>query len=224
MKFAQIIPAKFARPLLTISVVAVGTATVLTSLFWFGSILFKDPVLPPVDPAPEGEVIVWVARITGDSEREWSEGSQPYSRRADLAAGDLLELEEGLIEITFYGGAIVILEGPAKFVVDTPGIGTLEVGRLTARVPPKAKGFIINTPTVRIVDVGNDVRIDEILPDGTPDTTLPEAPEEPSVTIPNEHAADPLTLAQVSLYFSLSTACIYGALFPKLRSGVNRRK
>ena len=107
-----------------------------------------------------GNQIEFVARITGDFEVEWADDSDVVYRRGDLTAGQKLSLAAGLVEITFADGAVVVLDGPATFVVDQAGSGTLGGGRLTAMVPPRATGFVIDTPTARVVDLGTEFGVE----------------------------------------------------------------
>lgn len=104
----------------------------------------------------------FVARITGEHEMQW-DGDMGPPLHATMAAGERLNLAEGLIEITFNNGAVIVLEGPAEFVIDSPGSGTLEIGKLTAHIPERAIGFVVDTPSVRIVDLGSQfgVMVDE---------------------------------------------------------------
>jgi hypothetical protein len=61
-----------------------------------------------------------------------------------------------MFELTFVDGAVVTLVGPAAIVVETPGRGSLEVGKLSARVGEVARGFTIRTPGATIVDLGTE--------------------------------------------------------------------
>jgi hypothetical protein len=106
-----------------------------------------------------------VATVTGMHQPEWAEGANEWERGAKLRAGRRVLLDSGLVELTFVDGARTILEGPCKFVVDTGGAGTLEVGKLVAKVPQRAAGFAVDTPCVRAVDLGTEFGI-YVDPDG----------------------------------------------------------
>src|SRR5262249_5268284 len=61
-----------------------------------------------------------VARVTATRNCSWGEASDVgYGSR--LHPGQRLNLSTGLVEITFNDGAVVVLEGPAKFDIETPG-------------------------------------------------------------------------------------------------------
>ena len=77
-------------------------------------------------------------------------------------------LQKGLIEIVFDGSAKVLLEGPAAFQLKSPGRMSLNAGRLFATVTDDAKGFTVDTPNSRVIDLGTEfgVRVEN---DGTSD-------------------------------------------------------
>jgi hypothetical protein len=71
-----------------------------------------------------------------------------------------LRLKSGLVQIEFYQGARVTLEGPAAFQLISSSEAYCNSGRLSAHVPPQAKGFRIQTPKGTIVDLGTDFGLD----------------------------------------------------------------
>lgn len=71
-----------------------------------------------------------------------------------------LKLKSGLAQIEFYQGARVTLEGPAAFRLISANEAFCSAGKLSAHVPPQAKGFRIDTPKGTIVDLGTDFGLD----------------------------------------------------------------
>lgn len=71
-----------------------------------------------------------------------------------------LRLKSGLAQIEFYQGARVTLEGPAAFQLISCSEASCTSGKLSAHVPPQAKGFRIQTPKGTIVDLGTDFGLD----------------------------------------------------------------
>lgn len=65
-----------------------------------------------------------------------------------------LRLGSGAVMVEFYSGARVVLEGPAVFEVVSESAGFLRSGRLTAQVPPQAKGFTVEVEGMKVVDLG----------------------------------------------------------------------
>ncbi len=76
----------------------------------------------------------------------------------DLRAGQQLDLLTGLAELTYASGAKVILHAPAHFAATALG-GDLQLGRLTAKVPHTAAGFMVNTPSGKVVDLGTEFSV-----------------------------------------------------------------
>ena len=69
-------------------------------------------------------------------------------------------LEEGIAEIEFDGAACVWIEGPAEFTPHSGQRVELACGRLMAYVPRQARGFIVDTPTAELVDLGTEFGVD----------------------------------------------------------------
>ena len=81
-----------------------------------------------------------------------------------LEKGRQLHLEKGLLQITYDTGAVVLMAGPATYKIESDNAGSLDRGKLTARVETiEAEGFTINTPNARFVDLGTEfgVKVDE---------------------------------------------------------------
>lgn len=88
---------------------------------------------------------------------------RPRAPGSALAAGDVVELRNGLIEIAMNNRARVVLEGPAKLELVSPGRVFLHRGRLSAEVPSEAVGFTVGTAAIDVVDRGTafGVAVDE---------------------------------------------------------------
>lgn len=121
-----------------------------------------------------------VAVLTERDRVAWLDGTRPAPNRPQLMAGQRLAIESGQIQITYRTGAIVVIEGPAEFVVgsqasgdqavrhqednsrgrepaDAKNSGFLKLGSLVARCETRAsKGFTIATPNARIEDLGTE--------------------------------------------------------------------
>jgi hypothetical protein len=101
-----------------------------------------------------------VATLSGAQDVKWNTSSAAPAIGSALRASSDLRLQSGLIRLTFNGGAKVVVEGPARFVPEADGRLRLVNGRMTALVPPAAKGFTVRTPTAEIVDLGTEFGID----------------------------------------------------------------
>ena len=97
-----------------------------------------------------------VARITKAIDCRWAQGEKWSQEGMFLTAGQLLDLEVGLVEVEFSSGAKVVLQGPARFVTAGPNDSRLDHGRLSAIVPEGAEGFTVRTPGMEVVDLGTE--------------------------------------------------------------------
>ncbi|MDZ4656186.1 MAG: FecR domain-containing protein [Bythopirellula sp.] len=98
-----------------------------------------------------------VARVTGTQNSVWKdEASQRVGYGSELVAGQELTLEEGIAEVTFQDGATVLLESPARFVVNAPHEVQLHEGRMAAVVPAQSRGFRVHTKALDVFDVGTE--------------------------------------------------------------------
>jgi hypothetical protein len=106
----------------------------------------------------------FVAQITVMKDCQWSQSLTQPTEMMPLQVCRKLELEKGIAQVTYFNGAVVLLEGPASFTVDSEKSGFLSRGKLTARADTKeSRQFAIFTPDARFVDLGTEfgVRIDD---------------------------------------------------------------
>ena len=68
--------------------------------------------------------------------------------------GDWIRFEKGRVAVRFESGAKLAVEGPADFQILSNNGARMTRGRATIRVPGKIKGFMLDTPAERIVDLG----------------------------------------------------------------------
>jgi hypothetical protein len=95
-----------------------------------------------------------VAQLTATHRAVWGDGQIATQRGAHLLAGHRIDLREGLAEITFDNGTVVVLEGPTQFTIDTAMACRMDAGRLSGRVSPQGQGFAVATPLADVVDLG----------------------------------------------------------------------
>lgn len=85
---------------------------------------------------------------------EWS-GKRAYAEGASLP-GDTLEIDKGLLQIEFFSGATVVVEGPARFKLIDPMNAVCDLGKVRANVPHFARGFTIVSDELKVVDLGTE--------------------------------------------------------------------
>jgi hypothetical protein len=89
----------------------------------------------------------------------WEQTELPTRAGAPLPPGTL-RLKSGSVQIEFYNGAVVILEGPAEFRLISRTEAYCARGKLRASVPPQAQGFTIGSPKLDLVDRGTEFGLD----------------------------------------------------------------
>jgi len=86
----------------------------------------------------------------------WRDNKSAHDDGDQLEDGTRITLQSGTVRITFESGAQVLLEGPCDFTVDNAMHGTIDRGRLSATVPPRAFGFRIRSPEAEVIDLGTE--------------------------------------------------------------------
>ncbi|MFY9254166.1 MAG: FecR domain-containing protein [Fuerstiella sp.] len=82
-----------------------------------------------------------------------------------------LSLDRGLVRLDFVNGASLAIEGPAKIeIVDEMRVVLLR-GVVTARISASAIGFVVNTKTAHVVDLGTAFGV-SVGDDGTTDVCV----------------------------------------------------
>ena len=94
-----------------------------------------------------------VAVISRAENCKWGGSDLPTAVNSHLGAGTL-SLVEGIATLEFESGSKVILEGPSKFQIQDAMHCRLIEGAVTAEVPASARGFTIDAPDLRVVDLG----------------------------------------------------------------------
>jgi ferric-dicitrate binding protein FerR (iron transport regulator) len=113
------------------------------------------PTLEQTPPAtlPEESVFAVLTHTVGV---QWGEGTEDPPALGQTLDSCKLEVESGLVQLEFIRGSTVILEGPVSFEIKGSNEGSLQRGKLRANVPPVAKGFSVDLPHGRLVDLGTE--------------------------------------------------------------------
>lgn len=93
----------------------------------------------------------------------WNDEASVIVAGDQLAAGRRLDLASGRVTLRLPKGVEVVLEGPAFWEFRGETACFLGGGQLTARVPERARGFVVETPAGRVIDLGTEfgVRVEE---------------------------------------------------------------
>jgi hypothetical protein len=134
------------RALLRNGVVAMaaGLALLLAGRWWLGHGRFGDR---------QGATSRAVAMLNRVVDARWNPPDRPSRLGAPLEPGRL-RLDSGLAQIVFYNGARVVIEGPAELQLVSSTEAVFAGGKLTADVPPQARGFRVVCPRLDITDLG----------------------------------------------------------------------
>jgi hypothetical protein len=137
-------------------VVALAACIAILAAGWWG--------LRPTQPTErQGTTSKAVAMLDRAVDAQWNqrppEGRTPNESGEAPRLGAPLEpgwlrLNSGLAQIVFYSGARVVIEGPTELQLISPSEASCRIGRLTADVPPQARGFRIRTPQMNVMDLG----------------------------------------------------------------------
>jgi hypothetical protein len=137
------------------NVFAVSLSMVIFVGLVTGAILAMNSLGRHNSPVPSIPIMEYAARITDLKECRFAAASPSASKNEQLAVGGKLEVEKGLVEITYFNGAVVLVEGPASLAIDSSKSCRLERGRLTVRAETeRSHGFAVTAGGSRFVDLG----------------------------------------------------------------------
>lgn len=94
-----------------------------------------------------------VATLVQAENCKWAGSDLPTAVNSKLGTGTLA-LVEGIATLKFKNGAMVMIEAPTKLEILSAMHCRLIEGSLTAEVPEPAHGFTIDTPDMKVVDLG----------------------------------------------------------------------
>ncbi len=106
-----------------------------------------------------------VAKLIQTQGAIWDSTSDSMEHNARLV-NKTYHLIEGTAKIAFDQGTLIILQGPSKFELTSANGASLQLGKLTATVPPRAIGFQVTTPNASIIDYGTQFGV-SVLEDGS---------------------------------------------------------
>jgi ferric-dicitrate binding protein FerR (iron transport regulator) len=124
-----------------------------------GGGLLSGETWPPL-PGERGSVAgdlarpAGVATVTRVIDARWEPGSSPAAELSRLRTGQTLNLVAGQVELIFDTGVEVILEGRTHFEIRSAESAYSRCGSISARVGDEARGFTIETPNARVIDLG----------------------------------------------------------------------
>ena len=122
------------RNLVDVAAIAASIALIAVVMTWFGPSEVPTAVLAHVVGAYDDEGAAYVA--------------------GDLVEPGFLGVVKGVVRLDFSNGARLSIEGPAEVeVIDAMNV-VLHRGVVTATIPEAAIGFVVDTPSAHVVDLG----------------------------------------------------------------------
>lgn len=129
-----------------------------TALLILGPRSGPSPVSTLTESASSG-----VAVLTRAVNVTWTGAAH---RLGEVLSPGPVEIGQGLVQIDFYSGAQVILEGPARVDLVAANEIVCHRGRLRGQVPPPARGFRVRSHDLQLVDLGTSFGL-EVAEGGT---------------------------------------------------------
>ena len=105
------------------------------------------------EAAPVEATSAAIAVLSQALDAQWRAPGEAHAVGEALEPG-WLHLRSGLVRVEFYNGVRMVVEGPADLQLVSAGAARLDAGRISAEVPPVARGFAVRTPHLQVVDLG----------------------------------------------------------------------
>ncbi|MBI1372417.1 MAG: hypothetical protein GC159_06610 [Phycisphaera sp.] len=165
------VPSRAPAPIATFRPFRYAAAAALVIVTGVAAALMWHAGSGPTQPATTQSRAVTVT-LSDTSGAVWGAGSlNADAGVGPVDAGAPLVLDAGVAQIVLESGAVVKLAGPTELTVTGANSARLTRGRLVAFVPVSAHGFYVDTPDMRVTDLGTrfGVRVD---PAGTSDVQV----------------------------------------------------
>jgi hypothetical protein len=135
---------------------AVVLMVVLTVLLWPRGRRGAPPALVPAPPLASATALDGLAMVTQLDAARWEPESGPPPREGDVVSARRLRLRQGRAVLAFLSGVTLTVEGPADLDLVSIDRVFCRRGRLRARVPRGAEGFVVASPSAAVVDLGTE--------------------------------------------------------------------
>lgn len=106
-----------------------------------------------------------VAIISGSADAVWDNRSGVF-RQGQSVEACWMRLRSGLVSLTFFNGAEVVMEGPAELEIISINHVQCRFGNINVTVPPQAQGFLVSSPQMVVKDLGTAFAV-SVTPRGT---------------------------------------------------------
>lgn len=86
----------------------------------------------------------------------WVPREGPHPSEGELVAGGRMQFRSGRITLSMLTGVVLVVEGPADFELVALDKVFCRQGRLRARVPKGAEGFVVASAASAVIDLGTE--------------------------------------------------------------------
>lgn len=156
---------RWRRRVAAAAVAALAASLLLAAFGPWSSPQSKDQSADRYRPVPPEKIAAFqatdgnaVAVLSRTASAHWSDRT-PRDVGSPVGAGKL-DLASGIVQLEFLSGASVVVEGPAKLDLLSNKLIVCQLGKLRVYVPTQAKGFMVDTPRHRSVDLGTEFAIE----------------------------------------------------------------
>ena len=115
----------------------------------------QEPESPQLQTPSSLPMVDGVAILTQAWGLEWDDPDSAVKTGREIPKGPI-EIAAGLAQLEFKSGAIVIIEGPAKFDLQSKDAAFCHHGKIRAIVPEQATGFQISAKQLEVIDLGTE--------------------------------------------------------------------
>jgi hypothetical protein len=143
-----------------LTVISGWAAAAVLTLAWFiqsrppqsgestGVVKRADHVRPLTAKVEDKTPVAYLSRVSG------LDGTVRLLQGHSFEAGREVMIREGLLELDFFSGARVSIQGPARFLPESDMRLTVSEGFVQVDVPDSAKGFVLALPDGIVTDFG----------------------------------------------------------------------
>lgn len=152
----RVVERRRGRSLQVLRYLAVAAATLAATILV--QIATRQPRRPTEAVVPAAP-LVYVATLSQAADVEWGAGTAEYKSGARILAGEM-ELRKGIARIGYDGGIELIVQGPARLVLENASSATLLTGKVVFKADDASAPFTLKTPASILVDIGTEYAVE----------------------------------------------------------------
>lgn len=146
----------------------INKLSAVTAFFSAAALFFMIGYVNLILPEPRTSAAV----VTDSIAAQWADNRNPMQSGSVMYVSKKpYVLTEGLVEFQLNSGVEVVVESPARFLFQSENRIFADGGKFYARVPDRAIGFTIETPSSSMIDLGTEFGV-EIFSNGDSEVHL----------------------------------------------------